>query len=41
MSEEIENTENEDSFADAVSAILVIVIPVCAVVFWLSGLPTS
>lgn len=42
MSEEnnVENA-NEDSFADALSAVLIIVIPVVAVIYWLSGLPTS
>ena len=33
--------ENEDGFADALSAVLVVVIPVMAIVYWLSGLPTS
>lgn len=37
-----ENTpENEDGFADALSAVLIIVIPAMGVVYWLSGLPTS
>lgn len=33
--------KNEDAFADAVSAVLVVMIPVAAVIYWLSGLPTS
>lgn len=43
MSEETPATEdhNEDAFADAVSAILAVVIPVVGIVYWLSGLPTS
>ena len=41
MSEESQTPENEDAFADAVSAVLIVVIPVMAVVYWLSGLPTS
>ncbi len=37
----MENNQNEDAFVDAISAVLVVVLPVVAVVFWLSGLPTS
>lgn len=41
MTDENNTQANEDSFADAMAAILVVVIPVIAVVYWLSGLPTS
>ena len=41
MSEENQDRVNEDSFADAISAVAVVVIPVVAIVYWLSGLPTS
>ena len=41
MSEEKQDQVNEDSFADAISAVAVVVIPVVAIVYWLSGLPTS
>ncbi|MEK9871945.1 MAG: hypothetical protein ACPGPD_04875 [Pseudomonadales bacterium] len=41
MSEENQDQVNEDSFADAISAVAVVVIPVVAIVYWLSGLPTS
>lgn len=41
MSNETENNQNEDAFADALSAVLVVVIPVVTIIFWLSGLPTS
>lgn len=41
MSEEPTIESNEDSFADAISAIAVVVIPVITIVYWLSGLPTS
>ena len=40
MSEE-NHDYDEDSVTDAVSAILIVVIPVIAVLYWLSGLPTS
>jgi hypothetical protein len=41
MSEENQEAGNEDSFADAISAVAVVVIPVIVIVYWLSGLPTS
>lgn len=41
MSDEIQDDgNNEDGLADAVSAVLVVVIPVIAVVYWLSGMPS-
>ncbi len=40
MSEETP-TKNEDAFADALTAVLSILIPVAGIVYWLSGLPTS
>ena len=33
--------ENPDSVADSISAVLIILIPVVAIIYWLSGLPTS
>jgi hypothetical protein len=41
MSEENENNRDEDGFTDTITAILVVVIPVVAVIYWLSGLPNS
>jgi hypothetical protein len=41
MSEEMQENGNEDGVADAVSAVLIVVIPVLAVIYWLSGLPSS
>ena len=32
---------NEDALVDVLSAITLVLIPVVAIVFWLSGLPTS
>ena len=32
---------NEDAFADGLAAVLAICIPWIAVIYWLSGLPTS
>ena len=40
MSEEMQENGNEDAFADAVSAVLVIVIPVLGIIYWLSGMPS-
>ena len=40
MSEE-NHDYDEDAFTDAVSAVLIVVIPVITVVYWLSTLPTS
>lgn len=36
-----EPSTNEDGFVDVLSVVLIIVIPVVAVVYWLSGLPSS
>ncbi len=33
--------QDEDGLTDAMAAVAVVVIPVIAVVYWLSGLPTS
>jgi hypothetical protein len=41
MSEENQDQGSEDGFADAISAVAVVVIPVVAIIYWLSGLPTS
>ena len=40
MSEEKQRPE-EDALADSVAAVVIVIIPVVAVVYWLSGLPTS
>ena len=40
MSEE-NHPQEEDGAVDAMAAIAMVVIPVVAVVYWLSGLPTS
>ena len=32
---------DDNQFADAISAVLIVVIPVVAVIYYLSGLPTS
>jgi len=36
-----QESPNEDGFVDVISVVLIIVIPVIAVVYWLSGLPSS
>ena len=41
MGDESAKPENDDSFADATAAVVVVVIPVLAIVYWLSGMPTS
>lgn len=41
MSDESTKPENEDGFADALSAVALVVLPVVAIVYWLSGMPTS
>lgn len=41
MSDEPQETNNEDNLVDAISAVAVVVIPVIAVIYWLSGMPTS
>ena len=41
MNDRSENSENEDGFADAFSAVVIVVLPVLATVYWLSGLPSS
>ena len=33
--------DEEDAVADSVAAIALVIIPVVAVIYWLSGLPTS
>ena len=33
--------QDEDGVTDSMAAVAVVVIPVIAVVYWLSGLPTS
>ena len=34
-------SDDNDALVDAVCAVAIVVIPVLAVVYWLSGLPTS
>jgi len=41
MNDEAENSQEEDGGADALSAVVLIVIPVLAVIYWLSGMPVS
>jgi hypothetical protein len=41
MSDESTKTENEDGFADALSAVAIVVLPAMAIVYWLSGMPSS
>jgi hypothetical protein len=41
MSDELQDANNEDKLVDAISAVAVVVIPVIAVIYWLSGMPTS
>ena len=41
MSEENQDQGTDDSFADAVSAVAIVVIPVITIIYWLNGLPTS
>jgi hypothetical protein len=41
MSDESTQPENEDGLADAFAAVAIVVIPVLAIIYWLSGMPTS
>ena len=41
MNDKSDNSENEDAFADAFSAVVIVALPVLAIIYWLSGLPTS
>jgi|TARA_B110000977_G_scaffold97659_1_gene128577 hypothetical protein len=41
MSDESTKPENEDGFSDALAAVALVVLPVIAIVYWLSGMPTS
>ena len=41
MEQKEDEEKNSDSIADSISAILIILIPVVAIIYWLSGLPTS
>lgn len=41
MSDESTNSENENAFADAFSAVAIVVLPAIAIIYWLSGMPTS
>ena len=41
MSEENNEAVNEDGTTDAVSTVLIILIPVMAVIYWLSSMPSS
>ena len=39
--EDSRDSGNKDAFADAFSAVLIVLIPVITVIYWLSGLPVS
>ncbi|MDC2963635.1 methionine synthase [Gammaproteobacteria bacterium] len=41
MDQKEDREKNSDSTADSMSAVLIILIPVAAIIYWLSGLPTS
>ena len=41
MNEKEGSDKNPDSVVDSISAVLIILIPVVAIIYWLSGLPTS
>jgi len=41
MSDESTKPENDDGFADAFAAVAVVALPVLAIIYWLSGTPTS
>ena len=41
MNDESTKPENEDGYADAIAAVAVVVHPVLAIIYWLSGTPTS
>ena len=36
-----ESTKSENGFGDAFAAVALVVLPVVAIVYWLSGMPTS
>ena len=41
MSDESTQPENDDGFAAASAAVAIVVLPVLAIIYWLSGMPTS
>jgi hypothetical protein len=41
MTEESTKRENENGFPDAFAAVVLVVLPVVAILYWLSGMPTS
>ena len=41
MTEESTKPENENGFSDAFAAVALVVLPVVAILYWLSGMPTS
>ena len=41
MTDESTKPENKNGFGDAFAAVALVVLPVVAIVYWLSGMPTS
>ena len=41
MTDESTKPENENGFPDAFAAVVLVVLPVVAILYWLSGMPTS
>ena len=41
MTDESTKPENENGFSDAFAAVALVVLPVVAILYWLSGMPTS
>ena len=41
MTDESTKPENENDLGDAFAAVALVVLPVVAIVYWLSGMPTS
>jgi hypothetical protein len=41
MTDESTKGENENGFSDAFAAVALVVLPVVAILYWLSGMPTS
>lgn len=41
MSQENQIEQEENGMVDALSAVAIILVPVIAIIYWLSGMPTS
>jgi len=41
MTDESTKPENGNGFSDAFAAVALVVLPVVAILYWLSGMPTS